>query len=167
MPPFSVLPGSAYKTTGAIPHYRLNKSQRNKAIDLGAMPCDEAGVEEITLAWKLPVIGICVTVSADPSMSNTKDDRRTFGFRDLQPVAVLKAAVRTQGQLGVTIKVIRVVSVRKEALSKMEHDREYGQREAAREGDPHLTGAEFVNCFCKKYKVVPSTPVTRIEFTYV
>ncbi|QDV52148.1 DUF4031 domain-containing protein [Gimesia fumaroli] len=161
------LPGSAYKTTGAIPHYRLNKSQRNKALELGAMSCDDAGVDAMTHAWKLPVIGICVTVSADPSVPNTKDVRRTFGFRDLQPGALLKAAVRMQGQLGVTIKVIRVVSVRKEALSKMEHDREYGKREAAREGFPHLTGAEFVDCFCKKYKVVPSTPVTRIEFTYV
>lgn len=161
------LAGSAYKTTGAIPHYRLNKTQRKKALDQGAMHCDEARVETMTHAWKLPVIGICVTVSVDPSVKISKDVRRTFGFRDLQPGALLKAAVRTQGQLGVTIKVIRVVSARKEALSKMEHDREYGRQEAAREGYPHLTGAEFVNCFCKKYKVVPSTPVTRIEFTYV
>ncbi len=113
------------------------------------------------------MIGISVTVSSDPSVKNSKDVRRTFGFRNLQPGALLKAAVRTQGQLGVTIKVIRVVSVRKEALSKMVHDREYGQREAAREGYPYLSGEEFVNCFCKKFKVIPATPVTRIEFTYV
>lgn len=39
--------------------------------------------------------------------------------------------------------------------------------EAAREGYPQLSGKEFVNCFCKKLKVIPATPVTRIEFTYV
>lgn len=79
----------------------------------------------------------------------------------------MKAAVRTQGQLGITTRVIRVVSVSQEVLSKMEHDREYGRQEADLEGYPQMSGEEFVRCFCKKFKVVLATPVTRIEFTYV
>tara|TARA_R110002167_G_scaffold61913_4_gene174938 strand:- start:38152 stop:38826 length:675 start_codon:yes stop_codon:yes gene_type:complete len=159
------LPGSAYKTKGAIPHYELTKRQRDKAIAQGAMHCDEAGVEAMTQAWRLPPIYI--TLSIDPIIRIQKDVRRTLGFRDLQPGALMKAGVRIEGQLSIAIKVIRVDSVRSEPLSKMIHDPEYGQLEATREGYPRMTGEQFVKCFCKKYKVVPATPVTRIVFRYV
>lgn len=162
------LPGSVYKVKGiTIPHYLLNQRQRARAIDEGAMCLDEAGVESLDRAWKLPMIGIHSTVSSHPGKQTMNHVRRTFGFRDLQPGALMKAAVRTQGQLGVTTRVIRVVSVRRETLYQMERDCEYGRQEAALEGYPQLTGEEFVRLFCKKFKVVPVTPVTRIEFTYV
>ena len=79
----------------------------------------------------------------------------------------MKAGIRIQGQLSVAIKVIRVESVRSEPLSTMIHDPQYGQLEATREGYPRMTGEEFVKAFCKKYKVIPATPVTRIVFKYV
>ncbi|QDV20667.1 hypothetical protein Pan153_53430 [Gimesia panareensis] len=162
------LPGSAYKVKGiAIPHYLLNQKQRDQAIAEGAMCLDETGVESMEKSWTLPMIGIHSTVSVQPGKQITNYVRRTFGHRDPQPGALMKAAVRIQGDLGVTTRVIRVVSVRREALSKMEHDPDYGRWEAELEGWPQLSGAEFVRCFCKKFKVVPATPVTRIEFTYV
>lgn len=150
-----------------IPHYLLNQRQRGRAIAEVAMFLDEGGVESMEKSWKLPMIGIHSTVSVLPGKEITNHVRRTFGHRDLQSGALMKAAVRIQGDLGVTTRVIRVVSVRREALSKMEHDPDYGRREAELEGWPQLSGAEFVSCFCKKFKVVPATPVTRIEFTYV
>lgn len=129
------------------------------------MHCDEAGVEAMTQAWRLPPIYI--TLSIDPTIRIQKDVRRTLGFRDLQPGALMKTGVRIEGQFSIAIKVIRVDSVRSEPLSKMIHDPEYGQLEATREGYPRMTGEQFVKCFCKKYKVVPATPVTRIVFKYV
>ncbi|WP_145451129.1 hypothetical protein [Gimesia panareensis] len=54
-----------------------------------------------------------------------------------------------------------------EALSRMDLDPDYGRQEAELEGWPQLSGAEFVSCFYKKFKVVPAKPITRIEFTYV
>lgn len=160
------LPGSSYKTKGAlIPHYELTKRQRDKAIDQGAQHCDESGVEAMTQSWRLP--GLYITVSMDPNVRIQKDVRRTLGFRELQPGSLMKAAVRIDGQLCVSLKVIRVVSVRSEPLSKMIRDPEYGLLEATREGYPQMTGEQFVKCFCKKYRVVPATPVTRIAFKYV
>ena len=162
------LPGSVYKVKGiTIPHYLLNQRQRDRAIAEGAMCLDEAGVESLDRAWKMPMIAIHSTVSIHPGRQITNHVRRTFGHRDLQPGTLMKAAVKVQGDLGVTTRVIRVVSVRREALSKMERDPDYGRREAELEGWPQLSGPEFVSCFCKKFKVVPATPVTRIEFTYV
>ncbi|QDT28773.1 hypothetical protein Enr10x_41190 [Gimesia panareensis] len=49
----------------------------------------------------------------------------------------------------------------------MDLDPDYGRQEAELEGWPQLSGAEFVSCFYKKFKVVPAKPITRIEFTYV
>jgi len=162
------LPGSAYKTKGAaIPHYGLKQRQRDQAIAQGAVYCDPSEVKRKTKAWKLPPIGISTTVSVNHFVRNSRHVRRTFGFKNLKPGDLMKAAVRTQGQLGVTTKIIRVVSVRTETLSKMEHEPDYGRQEARLEGFPQMSGAEFVSCFCRRFKVVPATPVTRIEFTYV
>lgn len=141
------------------------KRQRDKAFAQGATHCDESGVKAMTQAWRLPSIEILLLI--DPTVRIQKDVRRTLGFRDLQPGTLMRAAVRVQGQLCVSIKVIRVISVRSEPLFKMIHDPEYGLLEATREGYPKMTGEQFVNMFCKKYKVISATSVTRIVFKYV
>lgn len=96
---------------------------------------------------------------------------RRLGWKDLQPGTLLKACVKCmglrRGEKREIICVIRVVSVTQEPLSKLEFDFAYGNREATREGFPEMNGSQFVEMFCRKMLVVPSTKVTRIEFTYV
>tara|TARA_R110002096_G_C14509255_1_gene715988 strand:- start:242 stop:937 length:696 start_codon:yes stop_codon:yes gene_type:complete len=160
------LKGPAYQAKGVIiPHYQLTKRQRDKALAQGANYLYESEVNAMTEAWRLP--SLYITISVDPTVKIQRDVRRTLGFRELQPGALMKAGIRILGQLCVSIKVIRVVSVQVEPLSRMIHDPEYGQLEATREGYPKMTGEQFVKCFCQKYKVVPATPVTRIVFKYV
>jgi hypothetical protein len=54
---------------------------------------------------------------------------------------------------------IRVVSVRREPLFEA-----CESHEPAREGFPHMTGAEFVEFFCASQRCDPMAEVTRIEF---
>ncbi len=68
----------------------------------------------------------------------------------------------------IKLAVIVVVSVRREPLTAMLLDPEYGQRECEREGFPEMEPAAFVDFFCQSHhKCTPETIVTRVEFGYV
>jgi len=84
--------------------------------------------------------------------------------------AIEKGQGLKKGEKVVRICQIRVVNVRREPLSALTDDLDYGFAETAREGfpdgDKHWP-SEFVSMFCAHNKVQPSTEVTRIEFEYV
>jgi hypothetical protein len=68
------------------------------------------------------------------------------------------------GESIVRLGEIEVVSTRREKLSCLIVDPDYGQAEAMREGFPKLTGKQFVEMF-RSHMVVPADGmVTRIEF---
>ena len=99
----------------------------------------------------------------------SKDVTRRLGWKNLQPGEILCAVEKSQGipkdgkirKLG----LIRVVSARRERLSRMTGDPSWGEIEVRREGFPNMTPAEFVEFFCATHKgCSPSTYVTRIEF---
>jgi len=100
----------------------------------------------------------------------TKDVTRRLGWESLRPGTLLTACVKCMGlkagEQVQRIREIRIVSVRREPLQSMVDDPPYGQHEAIREGFPELTGAQFVEMFCREMKCRPETIVTRIEFSY-
>lgn len=59
-----------------------------------------------------------------------------------------------------------VIAVRRERLDCMLQE-PYGSAEAALEGFPGMTGAEFVAMFCKHMGCSADTEITRIEFKYL
>lgn len=62
---------------------------------------------------------------------------------------------------------IRVVSLKREPLSALLADEQYGLSECAKEGFPNLTVEQFIQMFCESHKgCTPDTPLTRIEFSY-
>ncbi len=69
------------------------------------------------------------------------------------------------------LATIRVVSVRREPLIKMWHEREYGLEECRLEGfghDPHLSNpTEFAEWFASSHGCDLEDTITRIEFKYV
>ncbi|QDT99870.1 DUF4031 domain-containing protein [Gimesia aquarii] len=158
-----------FQNQSTIPHYDLTKSKRQLAIKKGAVSVDHRFTNAKLKAWRLP--GISFSITTVQTRMKRKDVTRRLGWHDLQPDTLLKACVKCmglkRGEKREVICVIRVVSVYKEPLSKLVFDRDYGNREAMREGFPEMTGEEFVAMFCKKMRVVPSTKVTRIEFSYV
>jgi hypothetical protein len=62
---------------------------------------------------------------------------------------------------------IRVTDARNEPLQRMIDEPEYGAIEAAKEGFPDLSGAEFVTMFCRHMKCNPSFAPKRIEYEYI
>lgn len=62
---------------------------------------------------------------------------------------------------------IEVVSVRREPLSRMTADSDYGLAEAIAEGFPKLSGGQFAEMFCNHMKCRLETVVTRIQFKHV
>lgn len=71
-----------------------------------------------------------------------------------------------RGEHPVQLGQIRVVGVRSEPLLNM-LELAYGKAEAALEGFPAMSGAEFVSMFCMHMRCTPSTLVRRIHFEYV
>jgi len=82
-------------------------------------------------------------------------------------MGVEKAMGLKPGEKMVRLGPIRVTDARNEPLQLMIDDPDYGKAEAAKEGFPEMSGAEFVEMFCKHMKVVPSYAPKRIEFEYV
>ena len=97
--------------------------------------------------------------------------RGTFWARVLKPGDLVCAVEKSQGIAKgglVRLGVIRVVSVRTEALSELLADeRPYDEHEEAREGFPEMTADQFVSMFCKHMGGDEGQLVTRIEFEYV
>lgn len=79
---------------------------------------------------------------------------------------VEKAMGLKRGERVVPLCVIRVLSVRREPLSVLVADAEYGRSEMVREGFPGLDPAEFVRRFAER-GIPEHRAVTRIEFEYV
>jgi hypothetical protein len=102
--------------------------------------------------------------------ARTKTVTRRLGWADLEKGMLLQAVERTRGlEKGTKVRklgVIRVVSVRKERLSRLQ-DARYGKLEAKKEGFPGLSGREFVEHFAASLGCPKNALVTRIEFEHV
>ena len=61
----------------------------------------------------------------------------------------------------------RVVSVRRELLSRLIDYPNYGRSEVIKEGFPHLTPHQFVDMYCRHNKCTSNKIVTRIKFEYL
>jgi hypothetical protein len=109
-------------------------------------------------------------------MEGTKTVPRRLGWLHARPGQQLRPVRKCMGlRPGEKLDVLRdpltIVSVRREPLSAMLHDREYGFRECELEGfgdhPDYRWPSEFVAMFCTTHKgCTPETTVTRIEFAY-
>ncbi len=121
--------------------------------------------------------------------NRTKTVTRRVGWAFLKPGDLIQAVEKCQGlKKGEQMKplaVLRVESVRRERLDRMETESLYGQEECYAEGFPRYTPKEFVAMFCATHKVpdtrawglprskrqpfpmLPCDEVTRVEFSYV
>jgi len=99
-------------------------------------------------------------------LDGTKTVTRRLGWAFLAPgdklLAVRKCMGLKKGEKQHALGTIRVKSVRRESL-----DWAVAPGEAAREGFPEMTGAQFVLFFCEHMKCGPLRLVTRIEFERV
>lgn len=113
---------------------------------------------------------ISFALTTDQIRNRTKTVTRRKGWKVLRPGELLNACVKCMGlQPGEQIErlgLIRVVDVCCEPLSAM-LSRPYGDKEAALEGFPELSGEEFVTMFCRHMGGTPEQLVNRIEFEYV
>lgn len=98
-------------------------------------------------------------------LDGSKTVTRRIGWRTLQKgdefLAVEKCQGLRKGEKQVVLAKLRVVSVVDGPLAGVTDE------DAQREGFPHLTGAEFVEFFCKSMRCQPDQVVTRIEFEHV
>ena len=110
-------------------------------------------------------------LTTDQIRQRTKTVTRRLGWHTLKAGDLIQAVVKGMGlKPGETVEklaVLRVVSVIREPLELMGVSEDYGEREAAKEGFPELSGWEFVRMFCRNMGVKDSQVVTRIEFRYV
>lgn len=81
--------------------------------------------------------------------------------------AVRKSMGRKKGEPLLKLKVIEIVSVRREPLQLLLDDRYYGVYECILEGFPKLMPEEFVKMFCQHMKCKPDREVARVRFKYV
>jgi len=102
--------------------------------------------------------------------NRTKTVTRRKGWLFLKPGDLVRAVVKSQGlKKGEKIEplaVLRVVDVRREPLSRMAYNLDYGFQEAAREGFAWLGAQGFVTFFSEHNRVHFDAEVTRIEFEY-
>ena len=96
----------------------------------------------------------------------TKDVTRRNGWINLKAGdrlrGVRKAMGLKKGEKHEVLKIIEVVSVRREPLNAID------QADVIREGFPQMPPADFVTMFCRSHAGVnPETIITRIEFKYV
>ena len=106
----------------------------------------------------------------------TKTVTRRVGWARLRTDELLRGVEKGMGlkpgEKVVPLATIRVVSARREPLSAMTADLDYGRDECIKEGfGDHPTlrrPSEFVEFFCGSHRgCTPATIVTRIEFEYV
>lgn len=83
-----------------------------------------------------------------------------------QVQGVQKGQGLKKGEAVVRGHVIRFVDVRREFLSRMIEEEDYGRAECLAEGFPELTPVQFVAMFCRTHGTDPRDLVTRLEFTY-
>ena len=115
------------------------------------------------------------SLTTEQFRKRTKTVTRRLGWRFLKVGDVVNGCVKCMGlQPGEKIErlgQIRIRSVRREPLSAMTSDLEYGRRETTAEGFPdgHTKHdpAEFVKMFCAAINCSTDREVTRIEFEYI
>lgn len=110
-------------------------------------------------------------LTTDQIRQRTKTVTRRLGWHTLKAGDLIQAVVKgmglKKGESPEKLAVLRVHAVGLEPLNLMSLVEVYGDREAAKEGFPHLEGWEFVRMFCRNMGVKDSQVVTRIEFRYV
>ena len=114
---------------------------------------------------------ISFALTTEQIRNRTKTVTRRIGWKNLKKGDVLNACVKCMGlKPGEKIErlgQIRVVSVSREPLNRMDFNKPYGKLEAGKEGFPQMTGSEFVAMFQKSMKCDFYQEVTRIEFEYL
>jgi hypothetical protein len=121
------------------------------------------------------VRNISFSMTTDQFKARTKTVTRRLGWTKLGPGDELMACRKCMGlKPGEKIErlgAIRVKSVRRERLSAMTDDLDYGFSECALEGfAEHPTfrwPSGFVEFFCGSHACTPDTVVTRIEYEYL
>lgn len=109
-------------------------------------------------------------------LEGSKTVTRRIGWERLKPGDLLRPVRKAMGlrsgeKMVVLRDPIRVVGVRREALSRMTEDLDYGFDECAKEGfglhPDYRWPSAFVAMFCASHRgCTPQTVVTRIEFSY-
>lgn len=98
----------------------------------------------------------------------SKDVTRRLGWLYAVPglrLRVVRQAMGLKwGQHMETLGYVELVNVRREPLSRMIADRNYGPIECRREGFPEWTPDQFVRFFCETHFVKPYALVTRLEY---
>lgn len=101
----------------------------------------------------------------------TKTVTRRLKWLNLKAGDILQGVEKCQGlkpgEKVVKLGLIRVTNVRRERLTLLHANPEYGKQEAINEGFPELDGLEFIQMFCKSMQCDYSDYVTRIEYEYL
>ena len=114
-------------------------------------------------------------LTTDQVLAGTKRVTRRTGWRTLKPGTLVQPVLKCMGlRPGERVQAlrnpIRIVSVRREPLSKLTEDITYGIAECVLEGfgnDPALCHpSQFVTFFCNTHRCTADAEVTRIEFEY-
>ena len=113
-----------------------------------------------------------VAFTAEQVIDHTKTVSRRTGWRMVKADDTLwlcrKVMGRKLGEPLVRLAFVRVIGVRREPLSRLTDDPEYGAAEMVLEGFPGMDPAEFIErYFVRAQKVTPATEVARIEWVYV
>lgn len=93
----------------------------------------------------------------------TKTVTRRLGWLDVKPGELICACAKVMGRNGAPLerlRIIRVISVRREPLSAIDDDDVWAE-------GFNMPAHEFVDMFCDAMQCHRSDPVTRIEFRYV
>jgi hypothetical protein len=126
---------------------------------------------------ELNVRNMSFALTTPQILDRSKTVTRRLGWEALKPGTLVQAVEKAQGlKKGETVRklaVIRATDVRREPLSRLIDDLDYGLAEVAKEGfgdHPWVQGSAhgFVELFCNANRPCePSWTVTRIEFEYV
>ena len=111
------------------------------------------------------------SLTTEQIRNRIKTVTRRKGWKFLRAGDVLNACVKCMGlSPGEQIErlgQIRVIGVRREPLSRMTTDLDYGRVEVLREGFVGMYPSEFVKMFCKHMGDTADQEVTRIKFEYL
>lgn len=107
-------------------------------------------------------------LTTEQYLNGSKTVTRRLGWKFAKVGDICNGVEKCQG-LKKGEKVVRLgqhkwVSLRWERLDKMITNPSYGAREVIKEGFPSLLPQEFVMMFCDHHKIMPETPVHRMEF---
>jgi len=95
----------------------------------------------------------------------SKTVTRRFGWNFLEPGtdvwAVEKAMGLKKGEKIKKLRLLHIVSVRKETLASITKD------DCIKEGFPEFEPKDFVNMLCSHYHCTPNDMINRIEFIYL